>query len=307
MVPIYYIQLEDKNIDEGHNSNNLAGLDSNFAGKKEVLVFSNHASEIKDKYASSGVKTTIYQNENFSVTNLPAVTNTLRKIFVDKANSLIVFDKSNLGNSLGSQLAAVLNVPFIYNAKDICCDQDHIIVNQDIGKTQALRKITLNDKAIISLSCNGVVSHSKNEVDIIDWECAETNRAAYVPEANSDNDLAYAKVIVAGGKGLGSPDKFKPLATLAQKLNASVGATKAVTDQGWIDKNRMIGISNLSVAPDVYYAFGISGAVQHTAGMTKSKCVIAVNTDEAAPIFKLANYGIVGDANQVIKQLNELL
>ena len=69
----------------------------------------------------------------------------------------------------------------------------------------------------------------------------------------------------------------------------------------------MIGISNLSVAPDVYYAFGISGAVQHTAGMTKSKCVIAINTDEAAPIFKLANYGIVGDANQVIKQLNELL
>lgn len=306
MIPIYYVQIEDKNISEGNSSNTLAGLNHYFKGTKEVLVFSNHADDIKDKYALSGMKTTIYQNKNFSLIDYRCVINTLTKLINSNEKYLIVFDNSNLGNSMGCRLAALLDTPFVSDVKNICWRQDHITIDQNIEKTQVFRRIDLN-KGIISLSCNGVMDHGEAAVTITDWKYEGTTVAKYIHEDNSANDLAYAKVIVAGGKGLGSSNKFKSLAILSNKLNASLAATKAVTDQGWVDKKHMIGISNLSVAPDVYYAFGISGAVQHTAGMNKSRCVVAVNTDESAPIFKLADYGIIGDANIVIKQLNELL
>ncbi|MBA1392319.1 electron transfer flavoprotein subunit alpha/FixB family protein [Lactobacillus sp. XV13L] len=307
MTPIYYIQLEDENIAEGNSVNTLAGLDGNFSGPKEVLVFSNHADQIKGKYAQSGIKTTIFNSQNYVLTDFADVLSTLRNLFADKEKYLLIFDQDNLGNSMGSRLAAQLDATFVADAQNVCQNDERLTVDKSIGETRAFRRITLGAKAVISVSCNGVLGNKKADVEVVDWSIKHETNGSYVPERNAGNDLAYAKVVVAGGKGLGSPDKFNALQALAGKLNASLGATKAVTDQGWADASRMIGISNLKIAPDVYYAFGISGAVQHTIGMNKSKCVIAVNTDRSAPIFKLADYGIVGDANLVIKQLNNLL
>jgi electron transfer flavoprotein alpha subunit len=307
MTPIYYIQIEDKNIDEGNSINTLAGLHDNFIGPKQVIVFSNHAEQIKEKYEKSGLKTTIYNNNKFELLDFNSILSTLTDLFATKDNYLITFDNSILGNSIAARLMALLDVTFVSDTQNISQKDNQIIVNKKIGKSPAFRKIALNSKAIISFSCNGVLSNKKAEVEVIDWATETESNNSYITDENSGNDLAYAKVVVAGGKGLGSPDNFKPLQALATKLNASVGATKAVTDQGWIDATKMIGISNLTVTPEVYYAFGISGAVQHTIGMKQSNCVIAVNTDKSAPIFKLADYGIVGDANLVINQLNQLL
>nr|MDF9461692.1 electron transfer flavoprotein subunit alpha/FixB family protein [Lactobacillus amylovorus] len=174
--------------------------------------------------------------------------------------------------------------------------------------TKAIRITPLQNSAVITVLFNGIMNNvEKAAVDIEHWQLATEDKNIYIKNEDSNNDLAYAKIVVAGGKGLQNAEGFQPLQELANKLNASLAATKAVTDQGWVDKNKMVGISNLTVKPDVYYAFGIAGAVQHTAGMDKSKHVIAVNTDRSAPIFKLAQYGIIGDANQVIDGLLNLL
>lgn len=306
MTSIYYIQVEDRNSMDGNSSNTLAGLKNNFAGEKEVLVFSNHATEITEKYAQSGVKTTIYQNDAYTIANFDAVLTKLKQIFRNKTDYLLVFDNDSLGSSLGSRIAALLDITFVADAKKIT-EAPNLTVTQDIGSTSAKRVIPLAKQAVITFSCNGVAANEPAKVDVISWSLNKQTEQQYRQSKSASGDLGFAKVVVAGGKGLGSKEQFKPLTKLAQKLNASVGATKAVTDLGWLSSKRMIGISNLTVTPDVYYAFGISGAVQHTSGMNKSKRIVAVNTDPAAPIFKLANYGIVGDANKVISQLNDLL
>ncbi len=113
-------------------------------------------------------------------------------------------------------------------------------------------------------------------------------------------DLTKAEIIVAIGRGMGGADKLGPVEELARLLRADIGASRPVIDSGWLPRDRQIGSSGQTVSPKLYLAFGISGAIQHLVGMKGSACIVAVNKDAGAPIFKIANYGIVGDLHEVI-------
>lgn len=308
MRPIYYIQIEDKNVDKSTNISTLAGLKDNFAKNLKTIVFTNHAEDIKEKYSSTGINTIIYDSKKFEITNFNSIVKTIYDILQKQKDYLVVFEDNNLGNSIASRLAAKLNIIFVPHITSIKESLNSFTVIRNIENTKAIRETPIKNSAIISLSFNGVFDEAQQaKVKIINWNNLLKDTKVYIPNTDTNNDLSYAKVIVAGGKGLQDMNGFKPLKELAKKLNASVAATKAVTDQGWINADKMIGISNLTVSPDVYYAFGISGAVQHTVGMNKSKHIIAINTDKTAPIFKLAEYGIIGDANKIIDNLINLL
>ncbi len=116
-------------------------------------------------------------------------------------------------------------------------------------------------------------------------------------------DLKGAQIIVAGGYGVGSKENFKLIRELAETLGGEVGASRAAVDAGWIDHDHQVGQTGVTVRPRLYIACGISGSVQHAAGMKESKKIIAINTDPGAPIFSLAHYAIVGDLNTVIVQM----
>lgn len=140
-----------------------------------------------------------------------------------------------------------------------------------------------------------VFEKNNNYVEVLEVIKKESNKI----------DIQDAKILVSGGRGVGSKENFALLQDLAEAINGTVSSSRASVDANWVEKDRQVGQTGKTVRPDVYFAIGISGAIQHLAGMQESDYIIAVNKDETAPIFDVADYGVVGDLNKILPILTE--
>ncbi len=223
-----------------------------------------------------------------------------------------IFPTSALGSDLAPRVAAKLGVGLVTDVTDIKLDGDAVIVKHpvNIGKVLATVKIASNP-ALVAIRANMFTPVENPRAGTI-------QRAAPVGDPDASRvvvkevklgggtklDLGEAPVIVSGGRGLKGPENFQLVEDLAAAFgNAAVGATRVVTDEGWRPHSDQIGQTGRLVSPDLYVAVGISGAIQHLAGMRTSRTIVAINKDKEAPIFKIADYGIVGDLFEIVPAL----
>ncbi|HEX2692755.1 MAG TPA: electron transfer flavoprotein subunit alpha/FixB family protein [Gemmatimonadaceae bacterium] len=225
-----------------------------------------------------------------------------------------IFSTTAQGRDLAPRVAARLGVSVVTDALSVDVEGDLLVVRHpmNIGKVIATLEIS-GSPAVIAMRPN-VVSPTQNPKagrvesaqPAIDPASVRVKVTETRQGAGGKLDLAEAPVVVAGGRGLKAKENFKLVEDLASAFgNAAVGATRAVTDDGWRPHSDQIGQTGRLVSPELYVAVGISGAVQHLAGMRTSKTIVAVNKDKDAPIFKVADYGIVGDVFEVIPALTD--
>jgi electron transfer flavoprotein alpha subunit len=174
----------------------------------------------------------------------------------------------------------------------------------DVRMTSACKVFTLRPNVFTAVAGNGgaaVVEEYSPKIS--DGEYG--TRVKEVAQSSGKLDVAEADIIVSGGRGLKGPEHFKLIEDLAAVLGAAVGASRAVVDAGWRPHDEQVGQTGKTVSPSLYIAVGISGAIQHLAGMSSSKYIVAINKDKDAPIFQVADYGIAGDAFEIIPALTQ--
>ncbi|MFD1414944.1 electron transfer flavoprotein subunit alpha/FixB family protein [Oceanobacillus jeddahense] len=225
----------------------------------------------------------------------------------------IVMGHTSIGKDLTPKLASKLETGLVSDVVGIETDEENVIFSRPIYSGKAFEKKIITDGiSFITIRSNNIPALERDEsrtgkvetkeVDIADLRIIVKD---VIRKASEGVDLSEANVIVAGGRGVKSADGFKLLYELADTLGGAVGASRGACDAAYCDYSLQIGQTGKVVTPDLYIAVGISGAIQHLAGMSNSKVIVAINKDPEANIFNIADYGIVGDLFEVIPMLEE--
>ncbi len=226
----------------------------------------------------------------------------------------VIFNSSATGRELSPMLAARLDVGLAADCTEVAVEGSELVFTRPIFAGKAFAEVTLSGTPkIFSMRPNSVSVNTNSArsaaVSAFETEIPAAQCEVVKVEASGSSkvDLTEAEVIVSGGRGMKGPENFKLLEELADQIGAVVGASRAVVDAGWRPHSDQVGQTGKTVSPKLYIACGISGAIQHLAGMSSSKCIVAVNKDPEAPIFKVAHYGIVGDLFEVVPAMTGLV
>jgi len=249
-----------------------------------------------------------------SLSGVPVASAIAAQVSGGNAPDLIMFGTTYDGRDVAGRLSVALDKPVLTNNVDVALDGDALVVTEPIfGGTKLVRSRFTVDGPHIALfrpksftaEASGGGAAAVETIDVPEPGSAKvTNRHV---EESSGPKLDEADIVVSGGRGLGEADKYAIIEELASLLKAAPGASRAIVDAGWVPYSYQVGQTGKVVKPTVYIAAGISGATQHLVGMKGSKNIIAINKDPEAPIFSVADLGIVGDVHKVLPKLVEAL
>ncbi|MEM5527817.1 FAD-binding protein [Gammaproteobacteria bacterium AS21] len=271
----------------GHNCDGVAQQAAKIAGVKNVLVADN----------------ALYANQ---------LAENMRALIVELAQGRthILAPASTSGKNIMPGVAALLDVAQIseiISVQSADVFERPIYAGNAIAKVEsfdAIKVLTVRTTAFDEAALTGSAA-----LQVVDNVC-DDGKSQFIGETVVESErpeLTSAKIIISGGRGMGNGENFSLLEAVADKLGAAVGASRAAVDAGFVSNDMQVGQTGKIVAPDLYIAVGISGAIQHLAGMKDSKVIVAINKDEEAPIFSIADYGLVADLFDVVPQLEASL
>jgi electron transfer flavoprotein alpha subunit len=236
----------------------------------------------------------------------------LAELVAEKSPGLVLLAGNAQGKEVAGRLAVKLDSGVLTDAVDLTPGEAGPVAEQSIfGGATIVHSRVRRGTPIVAMRPNAVAPEPEpgaaelSQVSLAGEVAGARVTGRVVAERGERPDLTEASIVVSGGRGTGGAEGFGIIETLADSLNAAVGASRAVTDAGWYPHQFQVGQTGKTVSPQLYMAIGISGAIQHRAGMQTSKTIIAVNKDPEAPIFELADFGVVGDLFKVVPQLLE--
>lgn len=232
----------------------------------------------------------------------------------DEQADTLILANSSLGTPVAARVAAKIGASLASNVVELPTTSSGFVVKRSIYTGKAFAHVELkNAKKVLGLKKNAAeikevgsaVSITPYSTSLVDADFAA--KIISSEKATGEVLLPEANIVVSGGRGMKGPENWGMLEELAKTLHAATGCSKPVSDMNWRPHHEHVGQTGVKVAPQLYIAVGISGAIQHLAGVNSSKCIVVINKDPEAPFFKAADYGIVGDAFEIIPKLTEAI
>lgn len=311
-----FIESRDNKIKNNgfETASTAVKLGAELSAEVEALLIGSSVGSLAAELGAYGIKKVITaENAELEKYSTTAYTKIVADAVKERGADIVLLSATAMGKDISPRLAAKLEAGLIVDCTEIRTEGGNVIATRPVyaGKAyiemkvnSAVKIFTLRPNVFKPAKVEGVTAES----EAMNVQLADSDFAVKVNEvvvSNEKLDVTEANIVVSGGRGLKAPENFHLVEDLAKVLGGAAGASRAIVDAGWRPHSEQVGQTGKTVAPSLYIAVGISGAIQHLAGMSSSKCIVAINKDKDAPIFQIADYGIIGDAVEIMPVLTE--
>ncbi len=283
------------------------------AGNVTAVVFG-QVSDVEEIGKAGASKVLHVTDEKLASPNIMAYASAIAEAMNQEGSDLLVLAKSSLGDPVSARVSIKVDAALASNVAELPDTSGDYSVKKSIYTGKAFANTNLDgDKKVIIIKKNAVaISEGGSAPEVVEFsptlnDSDFTVKTTKVEKAEGDILLPEADLVVSGGRGLKGPENWGMVEDLAKSLGAATGCSKPVSDMDWRPHHEHVGQTGIKVSPSLYIAIGISGAIQHLAGVNSSKYILVINKDPEAPFFKAADYGVVGDAFDVVPKLTEAI
>ncbi|NJD23057.1 MAG: electron transfer flavoprotein subunit alpha/FixB family protein [Melioribacter sp.] len=281
------------------------------SGSVEAISIGNEIENLENVGGFGAGKVIHFKNADLENYSPSAYADIIAKYSSENSIDIFFFAASSMGKDLAPRVAVKTDSGLAMDCISLNCEANNVVATRPIYAGKALIDVKLaSPKKVFALRPNvfnsGAPTDKKAEVSTVNVGTPNLSvKVIDIKKSEGKIDVAEADIIVSGGRGMKGPEHFKLVEDLAEVLGAASGASRAVVDAGWRPHSEQVGQTGKTVSPSLYVALGISGAIQHLAGMRSSKYIVAINKDKDAPIFQVADYGIAGDVFEVVPAMIE--